>query len=263
MEERIFAAARKLAAEKPLDQIGLSDVARTAGVSWPTVKRHVGSKARLRATLETEQPELSGSHPDTRSRLLAAAARVFAQLGYDGATLDGIAAEANLTKGAVYWHFRGKLELFVALVDAFVADQVEHLAEDVTAAKSTRDPERWLELVLGGALDRARGEGARLFVELAASSREPAVRQRLLTALSVRREAVVALLESPDVQAVLPAGVDAAMLAALVVALLDGAALADVSGAGIDAGHAVSTFSRLLGGSGALESGSRIRARAR
>jgi AcrR family transcriptional regulator len=55
--------------------------------------------------------------PGLRARLLAAAAVEFAQSGYAGATLDGIAARAGVTKGGVYFHFAGKEELFFAVLD--------------------------------------------------------------------------------------------------------------------------------------------------
>jgi len=41
---------------------------------------------------------------------------VFLKLGYQGATLDRIAAEAGYTKGAVYWHFKNKEALFIELL---------------------------------------------------------------------------------------------------------------------------------------------------
>lgn len=51
----------------------------------------------------------------TRAELLAAAARVFAQRGFEGATVGDIAADAGFTKGAVYAHFASKSEVFLAL----------------------------------------------------------------------------------------------------------------------------------------------------
>ncbi len=56
------------------------------------------------------------SKDQTHRLLLDAAERVFVRLGYQGATLDGIAAEAGFTKGAVYWHFRSKEALFLELL---------------------------------------------------------------------------------------------------------------------------------------------------
>ncbi|MFC8191547.1 TetR/AcrR family transcriptional regulator [Cellulomonas sp. NPDC057328] len=51
----------------------------------------------------------------TRADLLAAAARVIAAKGYEGASVGDIAAEAGYTKGAVYAHFGSKEEVFLTL----------------------------------------------------------------------------------------------------------------------------------------------------
>jgi AcrR family transcriptional regulator len=53
----------------------------------------------------------------TRVDLLGAARRVFVERGFHAATLDDIADEAGYTKGAVYSNFRGKDDLFLALLD--------------------------------------------------------------------------------------------------------------------------------------------------
>lgn len=52
-----------------------------------------------------------------RERLIAAATVAFADGGYSGSTLDGIAARAGVTKGGLYFHFAGKEELFFAVLD--------------------------------------------------------------------------------------------------------------------------------------------------
>ena len=54
----------------------------------------------------------------TREHLLAAAAEVFAERGFHGATLDEVAAVAGFTKGAVYSNFKNKEDLFLALFKA-------------------------------------------------------------------------------------------------------------------------------------------------
>ncbi len=53
----------------------------------------------------------------TREWLLGAAAAVFNRLGYHGASLEEVAAEAGFTKGAVYSNFATKADLFLALAD--------------------------------------------------------------------------------------------------------------------------------------------------
>jgi AcrR family transcriptional regulator len=54
----------------------------------------------------------------TRDHLLAAAAQVFAERGFHGATLDEVAQVAGFTKGAVYSNFKSKDDLFLALFKA-------------------------------------------------------------------------------------------------------------------------------------------------
>ncbi len=53
----------------------------------------------------------------TREALLDAAERVFRERGVAHTSLAEVAAAAGLTRGAVYWHFRDKADLFVALCE--------------------------------------------------------------------------------------------------------------------------------------------------
>lgn len=59
------------------------------------------------------RPEIS------RGEILDAALACFAARGYHETSVDDIALRAGLSKGAIYWHFEGKRELFLALVDRF------------------------------------------------------------------------------------------------------------------------------------------------
>ncbi len=54
----------------------------------------------------------------TRDVLLAAAARVFVTRGYHGATIREIVGEAGLTSPALYYHFEGKEQLYVELIES-------------------------------------------------------------------------------------------------------------------------------------------------
>jgi AcrR family transcriptional regulator len=53
----------------------------------------------------------------TRQQILSAAARQFAHRPYTQVSLDDILAEARVTKGAMYFHFRSKYALAVAIID--------------------------------------------------------------------------------------------------------------------------------------------------
>lgn len=63
----------------------------------------------------------------TREHLLAAAAQVFAERGFHGATLDEVARVAGFTKGAVYSNFESKDDLFLALFKANYEREMEAL----------------------------------------------------------------------------------------------------------------------------------------
>jgi TetR/AcrR family acrAB operon transcriptional repressor len=53
---------------------------------------------------------------ETRQALLDAALRVFSRQGYAGTRLEDVAAEADMTRGAIYWHFKSKAHLYNTLV---------------------------------------------------------------------------------------------------------------------------------------------------
>jgi TetR/AcrR family acrAB operon transcriptional repressor len=53
----------------------------------------------------------------TRNKLLDAAERVFLAQGVAGTSLNDIALAAGTTRGAIYWHFRDKADLFNAMLE--------------------------------------------------------------------------------------------------------------------------------------------------
>lgn len=60
----------------------------------------------------------------TRMVLLDAAAKLWAERGIRGASLDDVAAAAGLTKGAVYSNFASKTDLVLALLDRCAAEDL-------------------------------------------------------------------------------------------------------------------------------------------
>lgn len=70
----------------------------------------------------------------TREALLDAATAVFANRGYAGASIPGIAREAGVSTGAIYANFASKQELFLAMMRRVVevgADARQRSAESV------------------------------------------------------------------------------------------------------------------------------------
>jgi AcrR family transcriptional regulator len=74
----------------------------------------------------------------TRTALLDAAERLWAKHGIRGASLDEIAAQAGMTKGAVYSNFAGKTDLILALLDRYTQLEIGQPAS--SAIRDTARP---------------------------------------------------------------------------------------------------------------------------
>lgn len=75
----------------------------------------------------------------TREALLDAAEEVFFAKGVARTSLEQIARHANLTRGAVYWHFKDKADLFKALVER-VRIPFQSLMDEVAIPDETISP---------------------------------------------------------------------------------------------------------------------------
>jgi AcrR family transcriptional regulator len=123
----------------------------------------------------------------TRARLLDAAARVYAARGFAGATLDDVAEQAGLTKGAVYGHFGSKDNLLVALMEEYLAAEIaEQVAlfdrHETTWKRPLAGSDRWMQ-----ELDEAP-DAFRLLVEFwLAAARDERLRERFAAGLEAMR----------------------------------------------------------------------------
>lgn len=76
----------------------------------------------------------------TRQLILQSALDLFCKNGYSKTTFDSIAKHINLTKGAVYWHFKNKPDILLALMQKII---VEHMH------KSYREPQTLAGIIEG------------------------------------------------------------------------------------------------------------------
>jgi AcrR family transcriptional regulator len=75
----------------------------------------------------------------SRKQLMAAAIDCFARLGYQGTSIDRIARDAGVTKGAVYYHFRDKEELLFEAVKDRIGGFEQQVLEEVSPAQDALD----------------------------------------------------------------------------------------------------------------------------
>ena len=109
-------------------------------------------------------PRPKQADPLARRQIVAAATDVFSRKGYAGTTLDDITAAANLSKGAIYWYFESKAELFNTILGERSSVFLELLEDAAHAAPSPLAAleQMWLRWMEALETDRAYQAYARL-----------------------------------------------------------------------------------------------------
>ena len=93
---------------------------------------------------------------ETRNQILDAAERVFSERGVSRTSLADIAEAASVTRGAIYWHFKDKADLFCEMV-ARVTMPMEDAPCQINPAQET-DPLASVRAMLTGILQRTSGD---------------------------------------------------------------------------------------------------------
>lgn len=89
----------------------------------------------------------------TRQRILDAARSVFLKRGVSKSTLEHIATEANVTRGAVYWHFENKTEIFHAIREQVFLPLIDSIDDTLSpAVKNIENPLNQIEASLSNTI---------------------------------------------------------------------------------------------------------------
>lgn len=75
----------------------------------------------------------------TRNKILWSALDIFCEKGYSRTTFDEIAKRIDLTKGAVYWHFRNKPDLIAAMIRESFTKANSFILQKIPEIKSIED----------------------------------------------------------------------------------------------------------------------------
>jgi AcrR family transcriptional regulator len=108
---------------------------------------------------------------ETREELLGAALRVFASRGYREAGVDEIAAAAGYSKGALYWHFSGKEDLLLTLLE----ERIDARTREMVALLASGPPERDMSV-----------EASREFARRLSTQRDAVLLEREYWSLAIR-----------------------------------------------------------------------------
>lgn len=159
----------------------------------------------------------------TRDVLIAAATEVFAQRGFEGASLEEIAETAGFTRGAIYKNFGSKEELFFAVIDGFNEQVIESFRAIAPSAADSREwdvsklAEMWRASVTDSADLFAIGKEYELYVLRNPGARERAVMHRRKT-----RELVAAFIDEVADRSEMTLRLPAPTLASIILAAADG-----------------------------------------
>ncbi|MCX4408372.1 MULTISPECIES: TetR/AcrR family transcriptional regulator [unclassified Streptomyces] len=85
---------------------------------------------------------MAGRRTDTRQRAQRVALRLFAEYGYEGTSLRMIAEGLNITKAALYYHYKSKEEILAAVLADFsgaVADLIEWGKQQPSGPETRRE----------------------------------------------------------------------------------------------------------------------------
>lgn len=179
MREKLLTALREVARSTSPNMPDAAMVAERAGVSVAEVKEHLGPQENFQALLSWQNP----AH-ETRERIIQSAMHVFGQKGFQKASLDEVAADAGLTKGAIYWHFKSKNDLFFAMLDHRFQQDTGPLRGDIDLLISQRkNPDQAMLQIFSAGLYRLTSDPgwSRLFLECLSLGRQEQVRERLAT----------------------------------------------------------------------------------
>ncbi|RAL24080.1 TetR/AcrR family transcriptional regulator [Thermoflavimicrobium daqui] len=165
---------------------------------------------------------------DTKTKILDAARRVFARYGYEGATLDQVANDAGLTKGAVYWHFASKSDLFLTLCDRSLTQLREGLPKQIQYIFTSENPVEAVRKLLEAqflSCEQGNDEQPMLFFEFISSSRDPSVRKKLCESFSKLFAETSEILREMQRKNLLTSNVDVDNLSVTLHALVNGIVL--------------------------------------
>lgn len=162
----------------------------------------------------------------TRATLLKTALTVFSAKGYSAATLDDVAKAAKMTRGAIYWHFKSKAELYNTLVEEVSARGVAVVQQAVAEGGSLIEILRRVFVRQCALIEEDKEARAVMELALFKTGLDPelqAGRKNQLEAGNALIEGVAAAMQQGVAQGVLRNDIDPADMARAFIAFENGA----------------------------------------
>jgi len=148
-----------------------------------------------------------GVEDPIRDKLIAAAAQVFAEKGYDRAGVAEIARRAGYTTGAIYGRFTGKAELLLAAIELRSHSELDVLFNEHRFEGKVTD----ILTTVGSHLvtDDVDENGALLLEAFVAARRDPEVRQLMQGLMDLRGDRLADLVAEAQATGAIDPALDA------------------------------------------------------
>jgi TetR/AcrR family transcriptional regulator, acrAB operon repressor len=162
----------------------------------------------------------------TRSAVLKAALAVFSNKGYSAATLDDVAKAAKVTRGAIYWHFKSKADLYNTLTGELSARGADLVQQAVAEGGTLLEILRRIFVRQCTLIEEDKEARAVMELALSKAGTNPEVqagRKKQLEAGSALIEGIAGAMQQGIVQGVLRSDLDPADMARAFLAFENGA----------------------------------------
>jgi len=160
---------------------------------------------------------------ETRQRIVAEAAKLFNQRGFEGGSMSDLMAATGLEKGGIYRHFSDKEEIAAAAFDYAWRAATDARMNNLDAIPNSVD--RLKQFVQNFVERRSSVPGGCPLLNTAIDSDDgnPVLRERALKALRAWRKRLSVVIRSGIERKEIRRGVDPKKLATLVISILEGA----------------------------------------
>jgi len=169
---------------------------------------------------------VAGYKEEARKTILQTASKVFAEDGYQGATMDEVAKRLGVSKGAVYQYFPSKEALFQELCGN-VAQKVEEMLKLHFAGPSIM---KAAENLIDAEFDKMEERRMLLFEALAEAPRNPGVRKTMRNNYVASSKVLADFFDELKKEGRLKKEMDSVATARLLIALKHGVTVSAIQG---------------------------------
>ncbi|MFO0562722.1 MAG: helix-turn-helix domain-containing protein [Polyangiales bacterium] len=144
--DSILKAAEDLVRERGADALDMSSLASRAGISRATLYRQCRGRDAVLAALAARG--IAAPRRDARRKVLDAAKVVFSRSGFEAATIEQIAARAEVAEATVYRLFKDKEGIVTAFMNEFAPRRAAREALERSTGDLREDLQRFAERLL-------------------------------------------------------------------------------------------------------------------